>query len=65
VIQLIVDDVLRGKMCLNTENGKILWSNVSRADYDKLCGLFETGKWEDYFANLMGSDGAQDLRDVG
>jgi hypothetical protein len=66
VIKLIIGDVLYGKMCVDIATGKILWSNMSKADYDALCALFESGRWEEYFARMMESDGgAQDLRDVG
>lgn len=64
IAKLILEDVLHGKQCLSIIDGKVMWDNVSRADYDKLCTLFESGKWEDYFAKMMDSDGAQGLRDV-
>jgi hypothetical protein len=73
IAKMILGDVLRDKMCFDARTGKPMWQYVSRADYDTLCGLFESGKWEDYFARMMDCDGpqgpndggAQDLRNVG
>jgi hypothetical protein len=65
IAKLIIDDVLHGKMCLNPVNGKVMWEYVTKADYDKLCTLFESGEWEPYFQNMMDSDGgAHDLDKV-
>lgn len=65
VVKLILNDVLYGKMCLSPVDGKVMWDKVTKADYDTLCGLFESGKWQAYFQKMMESEnGAQDLRDV-
>jgi hypothetical protein len=73
IIKMIINDVLRDKMCVALETGKIMWQYVPRGSYDDLCNLFESGGWQDYFARMMDCDGpqgpdgggAQDLRDVG
>ena len=36
-----------------TEAGQFDWNRVNRAEYDKLCGLFETGAWKTFYTELM------------
>lgn len=56
VAKIITEDVLKGKQCISPVDGKIMWDNVTREDYDRLCNLFESGEWQQYFQKILDAD---------
>lgn len=67
VAKIITEDVLKGKQCISPVDGKIMWDNVTREDYDRLCNMFESGEWQQYFQKILDADSepvALDLDEV-
>jgi hypothetical protein len=62
IADLIVEDILRGKECLDIQTGKPMWRYVSKEDFNVLWNTFHGDNWQDYFNGMNG--GATDLRDV-
>jgi hypothetical protein len=53
VIKIIVDNKVIGTHHIDPSTGKKDFRRLTRAEYDDICNLFQSGEWKTYYHDLM------------